>query len=424
MAKVRVIDLWTERVIRQVCSYLRSPFQFGNVDAGNYSEFGTDGRLSFHGVADLSFEIAPPAIPAWKEGLVFWDPIEKTLAVYGDVFDTKLNVGQETQLRVVNKTATNVALTNGQVVYLSGAQGQRPKVDLAIANDFQKSSRTIGMVTQASIANNLVGYTTTFGIVHDVDTKDFAAGDELWLSATVPGGVTTTRPGTGFDQVRVGLVLLSHPTAGEILFNPEVFPTKFGDVLNGNYSEFESDGTLKFNGDATVWDDVYPSSVTVGATGASIPAFTNYNGGLKAYEFIGTGVLSKEINFGFQIPHTYLVGSGIVPHLHLRVPNDATGGTIKFGCEYSWKAIGAAETATQTVYGTLAITANAGVQANKILSFGNIAASGQGISSIFMCRIFRDPGDVDDTFGASVWLKSADIHHLVDTAGSRAELVK
>ena len=31
---------------------------------------------------------------------------------------------------------------------------------------------------------------------------------------------------------------------------------KVGDVAGGNYAEFEDDGTLKNNGDATTWDDI------------------------------------------------------------------------------------------------------------------------------------------------------------------------
>jgi len=31
---------------------------------------------------------------------------------------------------------------------------------------------------------------------------------------------------------------------------------KFGDVVGGNYAEFEADGTLVFHGDARVWDDL------------------------------------------------------------------------------------------------------------------------------------------------------------------------
>jgi hypothetical protein len=41
-----------------------------------------------------------------------------------------------------------------------------------------------------------------------------------------------------------------------------------------------------------------------------------------------------------------------------------------------------------------------------------------------MCRIYRDPTNVADTFGSSVWLKSADIHVECDTIGSREILTK
>lgn len=171
-----------------------------------------------------------------------------------------------------------------------------------------------------------------------------------------------------------------------------------------------------------VWGDVYPSSVTV-APGAAAPSFTAYNGGLRAYEFVGVGTV-KEINMGFQFPHTQKVDGTIVivPHIHLFIPNDITGGVIKFGLEYTWAAYqSTGAIATTTVYGTLTRSAGAGIANNEVLSFGNITATGKGMSSIFMCRLFRDPADVNDTFGSSVWIKSADIHAQNVALGSRTE---
>lgn len=194
-----------------------------------------------------------------------------------------------------------------------------------------------------------------------------------------------------------------------------------------NNTEIESDGTIKFNGDATVWEDVPPTSVTVGNTGANFPAFTAYNGNLKAYEFVGTGPTLKEMQLGFQMPHAMKVNSIIIPHLHCYIPDNGAGGDIKFYCEYTWADINNTGALTPvTISGTITRTANQGIANNAILSFGNVTpTTGQGgISSIFMCRIYRDPGNVADTFGASLWLKSADIHVEMDTIGSRTATSK
>lgn len=198
---------------------------------------------------------------------------------------------------------------------------------------------------------------------------------------------------------------------------------KFGD--QSNYSQFENDGTLVFKGNATVFDDCEPLGITVNTTGPNAPAFTAYSGGnLKAYEFVGVTTL-KDFNCGFQMPHSYKVGSDVSPHLHLYIPDNVVGGVIKFSYEYTWTNIsqtGAVSVSTGS--GTLTRISNAGIAHNEILSLGILNGTGKTISSMLMMRLFRDPTDAADTFEASVWLKSIDLHFEKDTVGSRQILTK
>ena len=201
-----------------------------------------------------------------------------------------------------------------------------------------------------------------------------------------------------------------------------IITPKFG--RPSGYTSFEEDGTMKLEGNATVYKDLLPSSVTLNSTGANYPAFTAYNGTLRAHEFVGAGATLKEMFLGFQMPHEWKEGSTISPHLHIRIPSDGTGGVIKFYVDYSWTNVGEVEGAVTTVSATATIAANDTTKSNTIFSLGGIVGTGKIISSIFMCRIYRDPADVADTFGSSVWLKSADIHVECDTIGSREILTK
>jgi len=185
-----------------------------------------------------------------------------------------------------------------------------------------------------------------------------------------------------------------------------------------DYTQFGADGTLRFVGNATVWDDLLPSSITLGS-GNTAPSFTAYNGNLFAYEFVGSGVQAKQLNMGFQLSHKYKEGSDIHPHLHLFIPDNVAGGYIKFYCEYTWTNIGdTGAVTTTTISNILTRTANQGIDNNIIFSLGTIVGTGKKISSMLMCRIYRDPTDGADTFGNSVWLKSADIHIECDMNGS------
>ena len=194
----------------------------------------------------------------------------------------------------------------------------------------------------------------------------------------------------------------------------------FGGI--NDYVKIDLSGRVSLAGTATVWKDLPPASISVGP-GSSSPSFTAYNGNLRAYEFTGSGPV-KELNMVFQMHHEYKEGSTIYPHVHLYVPNDVTGGGLKFGLEYTWANKDGIEGATTTITKTVTISANAGNNGNYIIPFDGIVGTGMKISSLFSCRLFRDPSDVDDTFGSSVWLKSSDIHVECDTIGSNDEYIK
>ena len=123
-------------------------------------------------------------------------------------------MGLELGLRVYNNSGSTIA--KGSAVYVSGAQGQRPVISLSRANAEATSASTLG-VTNTSIANGSFGHVTTFGIVHNIDTHDFASGDPLYLSGTTAGGITNVKPSSPNHMVSIGVVLNSHPTQGHIL---------------------------------------------------------------------------------------------------------------------------------------------------------------------------------------------------------------
>lgn len=116
--------------------------------------------------------------------------------------------------------ATNVRNQTGstigafQVVYISGATGNKPLISLADADTEATSSKTYG-VTATAIANNGTGDVVTAGELSGINTSAFNEGDLLWLSTTA-GGVVTTPPAEPAHAVFIGYVVRSHPTLGVI----------------------------------------------------------------------------------------------------------------------------------------------------------------------------------------------------------------
>jgi len=152
-----------------------------------------------------------------------WNDSDGTLDLGLKGGNVTLQVGQESVLRVVNKTATNVNLleANYQAVRVTGAQGQRLKVDLALATTDGLSAETIGLVTE-TINNNQEGFITTSGLVRGINTtgslqgETWADGDILYLSPTTAGMATKVKPTAPNHLIILGYVIHAHINQGSI----------------------------------------------------------------------------------------------------------------------------------------------------------------------------------------------------------------
>jgi hypothetical protein len=142
-----------------------------------------------------------------SEGSIFYDSINHAFNVYSDDPSTPQEIGQQQFVRVVNKTGS--ILNFGQAVYINGAQGNRPTVNLAIANS-SSTYDVLGLVSSSSgIANNAEGFVITSGLVQGYDTSSFSAGSVLYLSPTTPGGLTNVAPTYPSYNIVVGQALNS-----------------------------------------------------------------------------------------------------------------------------------------------------------------------------------------------------------------------
>ena len=193
-----------------------------------------NGSGNVTGIESMDFKLG--VTPEYAEGRVFYDNVSHALAVYNDEADITLQVGQEEYLRVRNNSGPTIL--NGEVVRIVGSQGTNPIVELAIATDFN-SSNVVGLATH-DIENNSFGYVTTFGLVNDVDTSDFAEGSELYLSPTVSGGLTGVAPSSPFYQSPIGVCIRSHPSVGTVLVQPRA--TKLGGFDVKNLGDIQNSG--------------------------------------------------------------------------------------------------------------------------------------------------------------------------------------
>lgn len=224
----------------------------------------------------FKFDGTTPASPA--EGEIWYDTTDNTLMVQSDISNTTLNVGQEQLIRCGNYTGSLIA--DGKVVYISGAQGNRPKIELASYTDENSANKTIGVVT-ADIAHGAEGYVCIQGVVQGYNTSAFSAGDRLYLYTN--GTLTKTAPAYGIAAVAYALN-----------------STNNGRILVVLHRGITVDGAIPFTGfnDPDLVTSVYdPATQKITLSGTAI--------------FYYRGVAVFDLNAGNHVSSARTTGNGI-----------------------------------------------------------------------------------------------------------------
>jgi hypothetical protein len=153
-------------------------------------------------------------------------------------------------LEVYVRNQTGSTIPAGAIVYINGATGNRPTITLAQANNDANSAQTFGF-TKTSIANNGFGFVIVRGECENLDTSSLTEGVQLYLSPTVAGAYTTTKPAAPQHLVYVGIVVRAHPTQGVILVAvqngyelEELHDVSITSVANNNLLAYESSTDL------------------------------------------------------------------------------------------------------------------------------------------------------------------------------------
>ena len=172
------------------------------------------------------------------------------------------------------------------------------------------------------------------------------------------------------------------------------------------------------------WEDLQVPGLAIKA-GVVAPDLIGFAGSasLQVYGFNGGGTSPiEEILFTVQMPHSWLLGSDIYPHVHF-TPVDANSGTVKWYLEYTFAEINAAFPGTSTIATSAVAVAGVAWQ-HQLASFSAItpSSSQDGISAIFAGRLYRDPGQ--DTYASDAAFLGFDIHYQSDGLGSDAEASK
>jgi hypothetical protein len=274
----------------------------------NLGEFGLQ-------TGNIEFDNTPTNVPT-TAGSTYWNDTDGTLDLILKGGNVTLQVGQEEVVRVVNKTGGNLLESQYRVCRIrtkaeGGSQGQRLAVVLAQANTKANHSGILGLVTE-NIDNNEEGFITTFGKVRGVNTtgslqsETWADGDEIYLSATVAGGLTNVQPES--HPVQIGYVVYAHANNGVIFVKVENGVDELADL----HDVRSSAKTTPVDADAVLLQDSADGNLWKRLTWA------NLKGAVKTYLDTFKGVAGG---------YASLDGSGKVPVSELTIDSTPTNGS-------------------------------------------------------------------------------------------------
>jgi len=153
--------------------------------------------------------------PPFSLGRMNWNQTDKTLDVDLD-YDVTLQLGQEQYARVGNTTGSTIP--NGTVVGFAGSTSEALLVAPYLADGTSPSLYILGVMTHDLPDSGDKGYCTTWGFVRDLDTSAFSAGDILYASPSVAGGLTNVKPRLLITSSLLRLVWCLTPQTGLYLF--------------------------------------------------------------------------------------------------------------------------------------------------------------------------------------------------------------
>lgn len=194
-----------------------------------------------------------------------------------------------------------------------------------------------------------------------------------------------------------------------------------------NYAEFEADGSLKFNGTATIWDDLVMPFTLARVPASNAPNWESFIGNLNAYTFEVDDFLEGTT----EMLHGWKEGSTISWHIHWATNGlEGTNKYVKWEIEYTYADMSIEAPYAGDAFGATTVTsveaiipANTADLTHMYTTLAATDLSGHEIGVQLMWRIRRiasaGTAPAAHPFGLAVG-----IHYELDTVGSRDILAK
>lgn len=190
-------------------------------------------------------------------------------------------------------------------------------------------------------------------------------------------------------------------------------------ATGANYTDIEADGTLEFNGNATVWKDMVFPMAPPKITGAGNPTLVSWNGNIRGYSFAVNDVHDFDPQ---EFSHDGKQASTATFHIHwISRTNVAAARTVKWEIEYTQANYSAVFPAASTA--NIEVTVPSGTTALTHYITDITTFTTANIASQMYVRLKRiassgtEPADDPVVIGVHY-------HYEIDTIGSRGILTK
>jgi len=202
---------------------------------------------------------------------------------------------------------------------------------------------------------------------------------------------------------------------------------RIGDSSAGaptNFSKFESDGTLEFNGAATVWKDINLGAAQLSRPSSSQPDLVNFvdeagaDTGIQTYAF----AVGEKIHGSFEMQHDYKEGSDFTFHVHWEGITAPTGtDNVQWRLTYTFSADDATLDAVTTIDSadTIFDTQYEFKRTDLVVISGTNREIGQQM--LFTLERVASTGDA---YAGDALIATVGIHYEIDTVGSRQIIIK
>ena len=177
----------------------------------------------------------------------------------------------------------------------------------------------------------------------------------------------------------------------------------------------EADGTIKFNGAATVFVDIdFP--IIIRNTGANIPTLTTFNGNLimPQWEVDDFNMCESK-----EFIHGWKEGSACNIHIHLNTNGTNTDNRyVKFNVEYAYSEAGVWIFPAAVTTADILIPANTPTKKQLIIPLVTFTPTNSKIGDHCLIRL-RRVASTGNAPSANPWIPMVQLHVECDTVGSR-----